>query len=213
MTMTFPFAPHAPAWNTPGGAVAEPARAVTPAAQTPPVTSPVEGSTGSYELLPTAAKVAMLSAAKDGLTQILAREKAKLIDLNTDAHEPVQDRSVFGTVNYQPAKEQHAVDEEALLTHVQNDPELAQHIETVQIVPGWVRSMLIESATHQGDGVYTLTDGTVVEYMTPSTPKAPQVAYPTSTQQKATKKAAEAVLQTVLDTLATRMADATRQES
>lgn len=220
MTMTSPFSSHAPAWHvptsdSPAAAAMQPANpaSVEQAGSNPAAAQTSEPGLGSYELLPTAAKVALLSAAKDGLLQILAREKVKLIELNTDAHEPVQARSVFGTVNYQPAKEQNTVDDEALLAHVQDDPELAQHIQTVQIVPDWVRSMLIESATHQGDGVYTLDDGTVVTYLSPNAPKAPQVAYPASKQQRATKQAAEEALQSVLDALATQVAASTRQES
>lgn len=220
MTMTSPFSPHAPAWHVPTaeGPLDAPLQPTEHAPIAQSVSNPAAAQSpdpglGSYDLLPTAAKVALLSAAKDGLLQILAREKTKLIELNQDAHDPVQARSVFGTVNYQPAKEQHAVDDAALLAHVQDDPELAQHIQTVQIVPDWVRSMLIESATHQGDGVYTLDDGTVVSYLSPNSPKAPQVAYPASKQQKATKQAAEEALQTVLDALATRVASDTRQEN
>lgn len=218
MTMTSLFASQAPAWGAPAAAppeftVLEPAEQPTQQLRDQTIAQSTDPGTSAYALLPMAAKVALLSAAKDGLLVILAREKAKLINLNADSAEPVQARSVFGTVNYQPAKEQHNVDEDALLEHVKADPELAQHIQTVQIVPDWVKSMLIESATHRDDGAYTLKDGTVVDYMSPGSPKAAQVTYPASKQQKVTKQAAEQALQSVLDTLATEVASATRQDN
>lgn len=186
---------------------------VPPLADATATTSPDPDDVSAYELLPIAARVALLTAAKAGLDTLLAKEKEKLIDLNADAQDNVSDKSIFGTVNYAPAKAKHTVDDEALLEYAKNDPDLAGHIETVEVVPDWVRSVLIERAIPQGDGVYALKDGTIVEYMHPAAPSSPQVAYPASKQQKVTKAAAEQVLAGMLGQLTTLVADATRQAS
>lgn len=213
--MTTPtFASNLPGWNVAGTAEAVPASTLDPVpplpAQAPstPVSTP---TVDAYAVLPAAAKVALLSAVRDSFSAILEREKAVVADLNQDASEPVKQNSPFGQVNYQPGKPKQIIDDDALLEYVKTQADLAQYVETVEIVPDWVRSSVIESAAHQGDGIFTFKDGTVAEFVSQGTPSKAQVAYPASKQQKATKAAAEEAALSMLSVLAERVTNAARQ--
>ncbi|MGO1850155.1 hypothetical protein [Microbacterium sp.] len=211
--MTNP-APFLAGWDTPAPAQETPEAHLEPVQPLPDTPAPVEvpqAAQDAYELLPVVGKVALLAALKDGINAILEQEKKTVADVNQDASDAVKQPSVFGQVNYQPPKPKRLVDEDALIEYVKTRDDLAEHIQTVEIVPDWVRSAVIESATDQGDGIFTFDDGTVADFLSHGNPSRPQVAYPASKQQKATKAAAEEAVRGILGTIAAQVTAATRQ--